>query len=377
MKQPNYNIETTEERIAEVNKILEYHMDELIDHFDNNFNISPKCVSSDSDLNGIDKSTLLSDGDYYCRYLEMMADYILYAEKRQSNIETQSNKDTKKRRELFSFEEISTTKDENGEQIEVEVIEDTRMSKKPEITKEDLEKYPEIKRLWDIKKKIKKLEISQKLKRSILSDLGYSINKLKISLSGQFNFHTSPTKPKYILDNDTGYFDNNDEYILVSENTIDFGNPKHIFELINNYGTLVDHSLEDCQSDIKHILFVLEELIEQTELPDYMLDILLWKIDGYTALQISNMLQLEYGLDISESRLSSIYRDIIPYKICETYKSSYEDWLYTFKVRGVWKKCSACGEIKLATDKYFRKQIDCKDGLRPECRLCEKTAKNE
>jgi hypothetical protein len=42
-----------------------------------------------------------------------------------------------------------------------------------------------------------------------------------------------------------------------------------------------------------------------------------------------------------------------------------------------YKKCSVCGKIKLANERYFRKRNDNKgDGFRNECRICEKMNKS-
>ena len=38
----------------------------------------------------------------------------------------------------------------------------------------------------------------------------------------------------------------------------------------------------------------------------------------------------------------------------------------------VFKRCTQCGEIKLATTEYFRKSKDGKFGLRANCKVCEK-----
>lgn len=350
----DFTIQSTKERINLVNEIIEQNRSEIIDHFDNRFISSPKCGAPEDFKNPL---TSLSDKDYTCHQLESMADYILYAEKKESKILTKNRRKTIKKHEGICLEEMI----ENDEDI----IEDTRVFKKESITKEDLEKYPEIKKIHEEKENLKK---SWKTV-DIITSLNFSMITLKRSLSGQFHFRTHPSKPQYNFDTDTGYF-KDDEYIVVSENTIDFNNPKHIFELINNYAGLVDQSYEDCQSDIKHFLYVLEDMIKKTSLPDYMFDILVWKVDGLTNPEIVNELKIKYGLVLSEPRVSIIYRDIIPQKICETYKNDYEDWLYTYKVRGSWKKCSACGEIKLATERNFYKDSKNRDGFRNICINC-------
>lgn len=58
-------------------------------------------------------------------------------------------------------------------------------------------------------------------------------------------------------------------------------------------------------------------------------------------------------------------------KIYETYTTDYEEWYYTYVEKGIWKRCSKCGELKLATDRYFRSHNRTKDGFQSRCRKCE------
>ena len=62
-------------------------------------------------------------------------------------------------------------------------------------------------------------------------------------------------------------------------------------------------------------------------------------------------------------------------KICvKLKKTNDKKWLETIilnKIKVNWKKCSKCGEIKPAIEKYFYKNPSSKDKLRSICKECE------
>jgi DNA-binding NarL/FixJ family response regulator len=68
--------------------------------------------------------------------------------------------------------------------------------------------------------------------------------------------------------------------------------------------------------------------------------------------------------------------------ICSKLKRDYDrQWKYSLaeqdliKVEWDYKVCSKCKRNLPLTEDYYRKQSDCKDGFRPECRKCESSAK--
>ena len=56
--------------------------------------------------------------------------------------------------------------------------------------------------------------------------------------------------------------------------------------------------------------------------------------------------------------------------IAEKAQEDYLVWYYTNKERGKWKKCSCCGEIKLAHPFFFSKNSGSKDGYYSICKKC-------
>jgi hypothetical protein len=182
--------------------------------------------------------------------------------------------------------------------------------------------------------------------------------------------------PEYCLDNDTGYVDEKGEYVLVSENKVELNNPKHIFALIENYADLKDGCWDKPESDLWVLLFELENLIEKTDLEPYEKDIIILKIDGLTGEEICKEINKKYNMTLSEDNLSRIYNTYIPKKIANTYDDLYEEWLYTFKVKGRYKKCNKCGENKLLNERHFYKEPKGKDGFKNTCIKCLVFEKN-
>ena len=57
-------------------------------------------------------------------------------------------------------------------------------------------------------------------------------------------------------------------------------------------------------------------------------------------------------------------------------EDDYLNWYYTYVEKGKWKKCSRCGEVKLAHNKYFSKNSTSKDGFYSICKCCRNKKKN-
>lgn len=119
-------------------------------------------------------------------------------------------------------------------------------------------------------------------------------------------------------------------------------------------------------SDLGCLLYDLDELIKQISLTPTELEIL----DLYRNQDIK---QKDIGiiLDVSQQYISaSLYK--IAAKITEGYWNSYEDWYYTNVVKGKYKQCSKCGQNKIASTKYFKKDRKGKNGLKSICKSCNK-----
>ena len=100
-----------------------------------------------------------------------------------------------------------------------------------------------------------------------------------------------------------------------------------------------------------------------------------YKIDGKQNLEIQELLQLEFGIKHSVEYLSILWRNKIPKLIANQAQDEFLDWWYLTQEKGAYKKCSRCGQIKLAHNKYFSKNKTSKDGFYSICKKCRSTKK--
>ena len=94
------------------------------------------------------------------------------------------------------------------------------------------------------------------------------------------------------------------------------------------------------------------------------------KIDGLQNVQIQEILKEEFGITHSLEYISSLWRKKIPQLIASQAEDEYLDWYYLNEEKGKYKKCSRCGQIKLAHNKYFSKNKTSKDGFYSICKAC-------
>ncbi len=122
----------------------------------------------------------------------------------------------------------------------------------------------------------------------------------------------------------------------------------------------------------------LDELVDAVMRDEYPLyyKLLIYKIDGKSNAEIQDLLEAEFGIKHSIEYISSLWRNKIPKLIAEGAKERYLNWHYTNIERGKWKKCSRCGQVKLATNRFFSKNSTSKDGWYSICKKCrnEKSA---
>ena len=68
--------------------------------------------------------------------------------------------------------------------------------------------------------------------------------------------------------------------------------------------------------------------------------------------------------------ISSLWRNKIPKMIASVAEDEYLQWYYLNEKKGKYKRCSRCGQIKLAHSKYFSKNKTSKDGFYSLCKCC-------
>lgn len=311
-------------------------------------------------------------------YLEILADYLVLCmekhEKKERNIITENRMATVAKRET-SFEGL-VSQFENGEDGVYGLITDDKnqiFRPKVSITKKDLEEIPE---LVQIKESIQVWE--NILKKSHGKD-AYIAKKAIIELRKEQylvkDMIRKPISAKNITHGKNpvmldGVVTLDDEGHCLSEG-VSLTNPAVCEAILCNYSKLKQDSWGTFDTNT---WFVMEDFdnVSRKALEDYPLykRIVQCKIDGMQNIQIQEVLQEEFGITHSLEYISSLWRRKIPALIASQAEDEYLDWHYLVEEKGKYKKCSRCGEIKLAHNKYFSKNKTSKDGFYSICKAC-------
>lgn len=314
------------------------------------------------------------------KYLEILSDYIIFAmdkeERKQKRILTENRMVTVNKRET-SYEGL-VGKLENGEDGIYNMITNDKniiFTPKISITEQDLVDIPELRQLRDAIAQVEKEIEGASGKRKFL------LKKQLIEMrQDQYVIKNSFKPPMYCINgiksftkidlNETISIDKNGD--VYSNGLITLINPTHVSLLLCNYSKLKEDSWGNFISDSYYLMEDLDALVEKTLKDKHPLlyDLLIFKIDGRQNIEIQEMLYNIHGIKHSLEYISSLWRNKIPKLLAEQAQQDYLIWYYTIKERGKWKKCSRCGQIKLAHNKFFSKNKTSKDGLYSICKCC-------
>ena len=342
----DYTLETPEERIALVDKIVNETPPEQLTN----------------------------------RYLEILADYIIFAmdkeERKKRHLLTDNRMVTINKRET-SFEGL-ISKFENGEDGIYNMIANDKniiFTPKVSITPKDLE---EIEPLRELRKAIEATEEAEKKARGKRK---YLLKKQLIEMrQDQYVIKSAYRKPVYCMNaiksfssldlSEDIYF--NDKQLPVSTGKISLFEPKHVSALLCHYSKLKEAVWGRFNSDSYYLMEDLDVLVNSTLKEAYPLyfDLVVLKIDGKQNIEIQKILEEKHGIKHSVEYISSLWRNKIPKLLAEQEQENYLLWYYTQVERGKWKRCSRCGEIKLAHNRFFSKNKTSKDGFYSICKCC-------
>lgn len=176
------------------------------------------------------------------------------------------------------------------------------------------------------------------------------------------------SKNRIALDDLTKDFDEDGYPIPQGITLID---PKVVSAILCNYSKLKQDSYEDFEGDVWYLIYDFEKTCDKALAPHPLLMRLVEeKIDGKSNSEIQLTLQKEFGIKHSLEYISALWRKKIPNLIASCAEDDYLDWYYTMQAPGTYKKCSRCGEIKLAHPKYFSLNKTSKDGYYSICKTC-------
>lgn len=314
------------------------------------------------------------------KYLQLLSDYLVFAmdkeERKKKNIITDNRMVTVNKRET-SFEGL-VEKFQNGEDGIYNIITNDKniiFTPKISITEEDIQTIPGMKQLRDA---IAQIEAQEKVatgkRRFLLKKQLIEMRKDQYVLKSTFK------APIYCL-NATKSFNHialeekisvNEDGSLKIEGNFSLLNPDHVSAVLCNYSRIKQDCWGQFSSDAYYMIQDLENLVDETLEKDFPLyyDLLIYKIDGKTNEEIQSLLERDYGVRHSVEYISSLWRNKIPKMIAEQARKDWLIWHYTFEEKGQWKKCSRCGQIKLAHNMFFSKNNTSKDGFYSICKDC-------
>jgi hypothetical protein len=322
------------------------------------------------------------------KYMEILSDYIIFAmekdEKKKKEIITDNRMITINKRET-SYQGL-VSQFENGEDglynITIENDKNVILTPKISISPKDVAEIPALQDLKDA------IDVVKEQEKKATGKNKYKLKKTLIEMyQEQYTIKNTVKQPMFTANTVKSFAHSTfEENITIDENGIpqsdclcSFFNPKHISALLCNYSALKAESEDKFDGDCFYMMIDLENLVDRTLKDDYPLyyDLLIYKIDGRSNAEIQFLLELKYGIKHSVEYISSLWRNKIPKLIAEQEVKDYLDWYYTFKEKGQWKKCSRCGQVKLAHNLYFSKNKTAKDGFYSICKDCRNKKNKE
>ena len=312
------------------------------------------------------------------KYLEILADYLVLCmekqEKKEKKLLTDNRMATVNKREI-SFEGL-VSQLENGEDGIYNLItnnKNTIFQPKITITKKDLEEIPCLKQLketieiWEGRLKVTEGKDAFTIKKALIE-----MRKDQYIIKQAYRRPIIPNK----LIRSKHYIPLDEEIIINNGNIeeikgISFLSPAVCSAILCNYSRLKEEGYSTFEKDLWYIMEDFDKISEKA-LEDYPLyeKIVILKIDGLQNVDIQKTLENEFGVKYSVEYISSLWRNKIPKLIASVAEDQYLYWYYLNEEKGHYKKCSRCGQIKLATNKYFSKNKTSKDGYYSICKDC-------
>ena len=342
-------------------------------------------LQTPEERNELVKKILEETPDPSPRYLEILGDYIILCmekqEKKERKLLTDNRMATVNKRET-SFEGL-VSQFENGEDGIYNLItenKNTIFQPKITITKKDIEEIPHLKQLrdaittWEAKLRVSEGREAFIIKRAII-EMRKDQYVIKNAVRRPIVMTKITRSKNFIpLEDTTCIFDDDGYPIPDGVSLLD---PRVCSAILCNYSRLKQDSWGDFERDLWYIMEDFDNLCT-IALKDYPLydRIVEYKIDGLQNIDIQKKIQEEFNITHSLEYISSLWRNKIPKLIASAAEDQYLYDYYLHKAKGKYKKCSRCGQIKLAHNKYFSKNKTSKDGYYSICKKC-RNAKNK
>ena len=302
-------------------------------------------------------------------------------ERKERKILTDNRMMTVNKREC-SFEGL-VSQLENGEDGIYNLITDNKnqiFQPKVTITKKDLDEIQPLRQLreainvWEAKLKVTEGKDAFVIKKALIE-----MRKDQYIIKNAYRRPIVPNKLTRsthvtMLPDETSSFDEEGYPIPKGVSLL---NPVVCSAILCNYSRLKEDSFDRFEGDLYYLMLAFDEIADKA-LKEYPLyeKIVECKVDGLQNTQIQEILQMEFGIKHSLEYISSLWRKKIPKLIASQAEDEYLYWYYLNIEKGKYKKCSRCGQIKLAHNKYFSKNKTSRDGFYSICKKC-RNSKNK
>lgn len=318
------------------------------------------------------------------QYLEALSDYLVLCmekqERRERKLLTENRMSTVTKREM-SFEGLAS-QFENGEDGIYDLITNDKnviFRHKIAITPEDLEEIPDLRQVKEA------IEFWERRLPNLTGRDAYVAKQAIIDLrKDQYIIKNAIRKPitlthvthsKHIVELDSSEWVDADGAIQYQG--VSLLDPKVCSAILCNYSRLKQNSYGVFQGDTYHLMCDFDRIsaaaLENTPLYLRLVEL---KIDGLQNHDIQKALYEEFGIQHSVEYISSLWRKKIPQMIAAYAEEEFLDDYYLNTERGKYKRCTRCGELKLATNKYFSKNRTSKDGFYSICKKCRNGQKS-
>ena len=302
-------------------------------------------------------------------------------ERKERKILTDNRMMTVNKREC-SFEGL-VSQLENGEDGIYNLITDNKnqiFQPKVTITKKDLDEIQSLRQLreainvWEAKLKVTEGKDAFVIKKALIE-----MRKDQYVIKNAYRRPIVPNKLTRsthvtMLPDETSSFDEEGYPIPKGVSLL---NPVVCSAILCNYSRLKEDSYDRFEGDLYYLMLAFDEIADKA-LKEYPLyeKIVECKVDGLQNTQIQEILQVEFGIKHSLEYISSLWRKKIPKLIASQAEDEYLYWYYLNIEKGKYKKCSRCGQVKLAHNKYFSKNKTSRDGFYSICKKC-RNSKNK
>lgn len=313
-------------------------------------------------------------------YLELMGTYLVECmekqERREHKILTENRLATINKRETSLEGLISQF--ENGEDgiynLLVDSNKNTIFRPKVTITRQDIEEIPPLRQkresilFWENQLKSATGHAALVIKQTIIE-----LRKDQYLIKDCFRRPLKCTTITRTLGNinalpSNEWVNENDEVCYSGISLCDKRITEHI---LCNYQSLCAKSEGNFLSDLWYLLEDFRRVYRKAlyKYPMYH-RLVQYKMDLYTNAEIQTRLREEFGFSHSIEYLSSLWRNKIPQLIAMQARADFLVWYHTNEVKSHWKKCSRCGQIKLAHNYFFSINKTSKDGFYSICKVC-------